>query len=210
MSKTKCPECGEEFKKLGSHWVWKTEHRPKIKKLSMEILKGLVMGDGCVRNRDSEKPRVTVVNFTNKEYLHYLKSVQPSIWGEITKMKDHGYRISSVAHPSFTELSDWYDGSDKIWPETVEVTKTVLKHLYVTDGNLDTNRKSPVVRISASNQSENEENFINAVGREEIPEPRYSEPNFYWSVDETKDFFNYIGEPVPGFEYKWPKEYRNN
>jgi len=200
-----CEECGKEFKSIGNHWQWNPSHRPSITDKNFEILKGIVMGDGCVRSRDSDRPRITINNFVTKEYLEYLTRIMPHIWGNITKCSDHGYRLSSKNHPKFSFFSSWYNGSQKVWPE-MYISKNCLKNLYVTDGNIDRHRKSPVIRISAANQSDSYENFINSFSNIDIPKPSYSEPNFYWSVDDTERFFEYIGDPIPGFEYKNAKQ----
>ena len=34
--------------------------------------------------------------------------------------------------------------------------------------------------------------------------------NARWTVDESKELFDYMGDPLPGFEYKWPNYNLNN
>jgi len=32
--------------------------------------------------------------------------------------------------------------------------------------------------------------------------------NAVWTVEDSQKLFDYMGEPLPDFEYKWPEEYR--
>jgi len=118
-------------------------------------------------------------------------------------------------HPGLDEFADWYSSGEKVFPNDLEMTPLVMKHWFVGDGHFETNEYSiGRVSISTSNELNNKSKigrYFTSIGFDD----------FYWKTSErqdgtksgsinfstelTEDIFDYMGEPLPGFEYKWPK-----
>jgi hypothetical protein len=123
------------------------------------------------------------------------------------------YSWHSVSHPVFEQYSEWYSSGEKVWPcEKINLTPTVLKFLYVCDGSCKLNSAdSPSISIGMSNESERKQNvrdMFNRCGFHPTFEEYMRERGGKWmqasfSVEESKDMLRYMGEPLPGFEYKW-------
>lgn len=228
---TKCPTCGDSFKALGTHWRYKPEHRPEFTDKQREIIIGLLMGDGTITSRHT--PRLKA-QMTNLEYLEYLQdefgvlSIDISVARTAEEGAAHSrnyenpnadpsdyndiYDWGTRAHPSLSEYADWYIAGQKIWPENIELTPTVLKHWYCGDGHMNTQRASPRLSIGIFNESDNASKLSSLFTEVDLPSPRY---NIYdgnamirFTVDESREIWNYMGDPLPGFEYKWPKDLR--
>lgn len=125
------------------------------------------------------------------------------------------YRLRTVAHPELKRYSNWYNSGPKVWPKDIQFTPTVAAHYYCCDGSLDTN---PVNRahFSVVNESENENKIQSlfsqaglnvAIGKNERLSGEYKGRNRAYvrlNKEQTQQFFSYVGEPIEGFEYKWP------
>jgi len=116
---------------------------------------------------------------------------------------------------------EWYESGSKVWPADIELTPTVLKHWYCGDGSLR-NGKSPT--IVTVNEFGSEEKIASMLSRRGLPVPNWRKRGqeytyngktsdrtalfAYWPASVSDGFWEYIGDPLPGFEYKWPEEYR--
>lgn len=128
------------------------------------------------------------------------------------------YRWRSRNHPEFEEFSGWYSSGDKVWPQNIKITPTVLKHWYCGDGSRKNRGTSNCIVIGMTNEVDNTDKVSKLFESAELPSP--SNYNIYgeegqknciaeFSVSQSKELWEYMGEPLPGFEYKWPEEYRN-
>jgi hypothetical protein len=132
------------------------------------------------------------------------------------------YTLCTRSHPFITNLSDWYSSGNKVWPKDIELTPTVLKHWYCGDGSINRSGKnsSPRIIISMANEYGNSSKISNYFKNVGLPEPsNYTSwqtghwndnKNFdaQWTVEESKELWNYMGNPLPDFYYKWPEGYR--
>jgi len=128
------------------------------------------------------------------------------------------YNWNTRSHPEFNKFREWYSSGEKLWPKDIELTPTVLKHWYVGDGHYATTYSQNRIKISMSNESENTEKVSNYFSDVGLPEPStyYKNErkdgsvqcNASWTVEDSYELWEYMGEPLPDFEYKWPKEYR--
>lgn len=222
----KCPDCGKDYKHLGRHWNYNPEHRPSLKNETFEILKGLMMGDGCVNNV-SKNPKI-VVECTQKDYLKYLDkklgclttgvkhAKTPEENAESIKNSDklngkvivenfsHTYRLTTRTHPEIKQFEEWYN-PNKTYPEDLNLTYKSFKHWYCGDG---TYRKSKTIAIGLSNEIKNKEKIIKMFEKSQLPSPDTwidSEKNksITWNTEKTAKILKKI-EPVPGYRYKFP------
>ena len=72
--KVECPECGDEYQTLGTHWYYNESHRPELTDYQKEVITGLMMGDGSLNRQQGENPRL-VVGMITKEYLEELDEI---------------------------------------------------------------------------------------------------------------------------------------
>jgi len=223
---SRCYNCGKSFEQLGTHWRMSSKcDYPHMTQHQKEVAIGHLMSDGYLDTRSN--PIIKTI-MTNKEYLEHMDNVfQPASRGVVKhytakemaeQQRSNGQNINAEkenyndtwrwATRHFKELGNftsWYESGDKIWPEDIELTPTVLKHLYVGDGTLTKNGQ---IRISMLNEIENTDKVSSMFYTSGLPEPiRYDKHatncNAVFSKDQSIKLLNYMGEPIPGFEYKW-------
>jgi hypothetical protein len=236
-----CPECGEDYQRLGSHWQHSPSHRPKLTQRQLETVCGLLMSDGCIDH--SGKNSRLVCKMISSNYLEHLDdvfgclglgvSLEKTAAESAKQNRDSGfspdakeenysdvYQWTTRTHPKFNEFREWYSSGKKVWPENIELTPTVLKHWYVGDGCRGTNKGINRILIGMSNEVENTEKVSQYFTDVGLPKP--SNYNVHkrkmggqkcsaqWVVEDSYELWDYMGQPLPDFEYKWPKEYRQS
>jgi hypothetical protein len=231
-----CPECGNEYKSLGGHWRFSPSHRPELTQKQLETTTGVLMGDGSVG--EGKENSYLSCNMISPNYLKYLNNIFGCLSNGVSLIKTAAenakynreggfvpdakkenysdqYKISTVCHPKFNEFREWYSSGEKIWPEDIELTPTVLKHWYVGDGHYEKERNR--LSIAMDNEIENTEKVSQYFTNVGLPEPSNFKKvkrayghscTVRWAVNDTSKLFNYMGKPLPDFEYKWPEEYR--
>lgn len=182
---------------------------------------GCVMGDGNI-NTAQKNPKLYVDN-TNIPFLEWidteLKEISLGVDCYQTgkeaerKAKELGkyevnsgqrsdmYRLRTIAHPQIQEFEEWHSSGEKIFPEDIELTPLLAKIWYCCDGGISWGN-SPYVGISIHNELERKENIINSF--ENIGfSPKVSGPNLHFTKEESREFLEWLGQPLPGMEYKW-------
>lgn len=229
---TECKNCGEDYKQLGLHWRGEKCDYPSLSQEKKEILTGLLMGDGCV-SKNAETAHM-VVMMTNREFLEHIDERMGYLTTgvkldrtaeEQEEMAQKGgngfasdnpdfsplYKLTFRTHTFFNTLNEWYSTGEKVWPPDVTITPLLLKMLYVCDGNIHKDKRTagsrPTIGITASNEQENSEKIADIFHRAGF--------EMYWSgdcisvtTDESQAMWRYMGSPPPGFEYKWPENFK--
>lgn len=122
------------------------------------------------------------------------------------------YKWQTISHPEISQYEEWYSSGEKVWPE-VKLTPTTLKHWYVCDGSFNNNEHRFYVELHCSNERKNKEKIermFDCAGlevsrwRDDKQDSGRYKTSAILNNKESEDFFDYIGEPLPGFEYKWP------
>jgi hypothetical protein len=122
------------------------------------------------------------------------------------------YKWQTISHPSLNEYADWYSTGSKVWPD-LDLNPTTLKHWFVCDGSFNNNGHRFYVELHCSNERSNKgkiERMFDRVGlevsrwRDDKTEGGRYKTSAILNKKESEDFFDYIGEPLPGFSYKWP------
>lgn len=190
---TECPECGNTYKHIGKHWMYKESHRPPIDDKNMQILKGMLMSDSILRARDGNPYLVT--EMINKEYLTHIddkfgalsngviqkRSAKESAENARKNGLDENadtdnysttYNLRVVAHPQLKNLLDFYQSGEKIWPKKLELTPLILKHLYCGDGSLEQGSENYYrISISLQNEGQNKEKINSYFRSADLPAP---------------------------------------
>lgn len=228
MGLRKCPECGNEYERLGRHFTSKETHRPPISDKMNRILTGILMGDGSVRTQ-YEHP-VFRLRITAKDYLKWLKNQCEWLFGDITLDQDASqqaelarkggmnpqadptdyndlYGMRSVPHPDFEQFQHWYGEEGKKYPDGLELSPTVVKHWYVCDGWINypktASKGSIGIRVS---EKHGDLGKIAAKFKPLGVEPTVINESIRFSLDDTGKLIKAFGDPLPGFEYKWEYE----
>jgi len=221
----KCQQCDTEYETLGLHWSKSGQcDYPEWSNESHEIAAGLLMGDAYLSTAN-KNPRIEVKMIT-PEYLrhvdnifdsqgtgvrHYMTAEQSAEQavsnGLRPKAEAENYndvwRWNTISTPELDRYRDWYDGG-KVWPDDIDLTPTTLKHWYVGDGHLEVRGNSKRMSIGASNEMERFDKVLAYFDAAGLPKPAINGSNLRWNVDGTEQLFDYMGEPLPGFDNKWP------
>lgn len=128
------------------------------------------------------------------------------------------YELHTRNSPELNKFQGWYNDNGKTWPK-VELNRTILKHLYCCDGSF--NNRTRQVHISCSNERDEKDKVEEMFGSVGINVDSWNDkvrdvPGYEGSISTSlvinksniDNFFKYIGNPVSGFEYKWPEEYK--
>lgn len=221
-----CFSCGEEFSRITSHWAQSSCGYPELTERQKKICVGLLMGDGdLIREGGNPSLRVRMVK---KPFLEWLKDEFGELATDIsvelkadealernkqsefisvntdTEYQDL-YRIIIRANPWFCQLEDWYSNDGKRYPNDISFEPLTVKIWYVCDGWYDTSTGRPAIR--ADNESESLYDHIGRFKQLGLQPHKQSDRNVIrFNKSKARDFFDYMGEPVPGFEYKWPNQ----
>lgn len=225
-----CPQCGGEYKMLGSHWRGDCS-APKMTERQKEIATGVFMGDGTMQG--PEYSRFFRVAMTNRPFLEWfdrqfgvlttgVRKGQTPEYQASSQHKSKGgsydaenyqqqWYVSSRSVSSFQRFDSWYSGKNgkKKFPEELELTPMVVKMWYVTDGWLDDNNghnSRPYAKISCMNEiayGDGGENIIQMFENAGFT-THADKKDLLLYANETEKFFDWIGSPPPGFDYKWP------
>lgn len=204
-----CHQCGGKYQQLSKHWISSDCSFLKFSNRQWEILEGLMYGDARLVNKDGRNCYVSVSN-TKKEFLKWFDREMGVL---STGVKEHGepsenevqaYTCSTRTHPDLDEFLSWYNQSVKKPPEK-ELSPLSLKCWYVCDGtvNVDENRR-PTARISSRKSDEVKERFRKIFVYHGF-DPTWSYSHLVFNCDETEKLLDRMGEPLPGFQYKWPE-----
>lgn len=205
---TTCVGCGEEFSEVGIHWRHSPECRPEFTEKQMQILKGLLMGDGSLHT--SSKNACIAAEMANKEYLEHLHSIFSVLSTEPCKKhtaeesakrtRESGFRKNAKAenyqdkyywntrrHPQLNKFKKWYNENGKEWPENLKLTPLTLKHLYAGDGSLEQNKNQGLrLHIAMNNERKNKQKIENYFRNASLPSPDYWCENDSGGVERCK------------------------
>lgn len=204
-----CPDCGELHTHLNYHWGRSDCEHPEISDYRWELLTGVLMGDGCVQKREHNDSPQYCVRMISKDFLEWLSEElgwlgHDPYWDEEKEHNDM-YRLNVVAHPRFEEFYSWYDSGRKRFPSGLNLTQTIAKMWYVTDGGLKLNERGiNAAYIACTNEKDRQEQIIQMF-RDVGFDPVFRHEEIHLNK-QTGRFLDWIGSPPPGFSYKWEYE----
>lgn len=201
-----CIDCGGYFMHIGKHISRKECSLPEITEQQWDLIVGTVLGDGYVTPNSAGNPTFGV-SMTEKEFIHWLNNELSPLSNcicrdEFSNKRDQ-YKFDTTPHKKFRQIRSWYDGGEKRFPENLKLNRVRLKIWYVTDGGNSNGYPS----ITSHNESDRSDFLLSLF--DGIPfDVRWKNYEIHVSSDTVDKFFEYIGSPPPGFEYKWPEEYK--
>lgn len=187
------------------------------------------MGDGWAEsNPNEDKARVRIESAT-REYLEWIEEELPvflvSGMSQVSNAGDsrqyngrtisHNrdtHQLDTIYHPELRQYYDWYNSGDKVWPSDVELTPMVLKNLYCGDGHWNNAGSNNHIQIAMANERENLDKVADMFSRAGLSVSNFNIQqtnsgavcDAQLTTEESKQAWEYMGEPLPGFEYKWP------
>lgn len=214
----RCPYCGDWYSRIGSHWSQGSCPYPPISGYKMELLRGMMLGDGSLK-QNTEYPSFGVSN-TNKRFLQWFSRelgwIAPSpvskhmavceydfssLDGDVDRESCHdGYRITTRSHPQFQVFCSWIGVDEVFFPIDIEPSIPMMRMWYVSDGGVQ--KRNGYVQFGSRNESERPE-AINNIFSSFGYDIRQSGQMFRLTVDQSRQFLDEIGPPVPGFRHKW-------
>lgn len=127
------------------------------------------------------------------------------------------YEWRTRTYPKFSSFESWYFTGEKLWPSKIKLTPVVLKHWYCGDGSFRNKNNQRYITIAMDNERENkrkvERYFKDGPGvevsnwAEAERESGSISCSASFTVDDSRSLFKYMGNPPPGFEYKWPDDF---
>ena len=206
-----CHACNDEFKGITQHWRQSSCPYPEMSDYQVNLIEGLLLSDGSLYNHKKEGYRAGFqIEMANEEFLLWLdqelgrfsNGVRESTSKNEKRSDEYSdaYHLSTIAIPDMDQFVDWYSSGTKQYPEKLKPTPETIKMWFIGDGNL---RRDGRCRISCANEMEHPEVSNMLFDYIDIG-ISWSNHEIYIDKSQTSDFFDYIGDPVPGFEYKWP------
>ena len=191
-----------------------------------EVLTGLMMSDASATKNTEKRNTMIQLEMVNEEFVDYIREILGPLATDVktytrTNKTDLSndeftiqvYKLRTRRLKGFNKYrNEWYDNGNKIFPiKNIELTPTVLKMWYVGDGDMSTDKRwntKHYARITSLNEIDRQED-INCLFKDLPFEPNWNDgPRFTFGLEGSKEFWDYIGKKVPGYEYKWPdKEY---
>lgn len=221
-----CPNCGDQFLNMGQHWKSSKCKYPDLSRKQKDLIKGIVMSDASVQFNVNNNNNIKI-KMTNKEFLIWLKnelkeichSKYPTLVEKGDKSKENAreyfgadnidknsnykdkYHILTRSHPFNNIFDNWYNPEKRYPIDKLEITPTIAKMWYCGDGTLDTSKNR--VSIACINESDRIESVADLIRDKGFRVNTTSEGRIRISSSDTADFLNWMGDPPPGFEYKW-------
>ena len=180
-----------------------------------EILTGLLMGDASARI-PGKNPHITLT-VQNEQFIDWVTEELDKLWTGSKSVRyenqdrTNQYEIRTRTHEIMWEFRDWYESGKKRYPDDLQLTPLIAQMWYACDGNLhwaNTNRirnSTPraAVYIGCFNESDRIEWVANLFREHGFKVTTPANANIRVATGETPEFLEWIGEPIPGYEYKW-------
>lgn len=202
-----CPTCGKAFNQISHHYAEKPNHRPVLEDSVIDVLTGILMGDGSMVN-NANHPQMKI-DITEPRYLSWLKREYPYLFTSIQKTEREDphadvYSVKTIPHPRLHEFSSWYRSGEKQFPANLSLTPKMVKHWYCCDGGLNWPGNSDA-GASACLYSVNEDgqDIVELFEECGFSPNDHSDHRVYFNREETPTLLGWMGVPPDGFEYKW-------
>lgn len=233
-----CPNCDGNYKSLGSHWSRSKDcSYPDLTDKQDQIVKGLMLGDGGLLRE--QKNASMNISSTNKQFLEWVDyhigiicTGNYSCVSEDDHLRyadEHDRDVENAhyndtwtirlrSHPHFNQYRDWYGEKNgrqvvKNIPD-IEIGPITAKVWYCSDGHMsfDEHAGGHCMMTSENCAPHNERLIQSFTGGDfgvHLEKHGVEDGRIIFNRSGTRQFLDWIGEPVDGFEYKWCSEDRS-
>lgn len=222
-----CKQCGNEYERIGQHWGHPQSlcSFPEPTQRQWEIIMGRHIGDGywntCNKNPFMEIQSIcwpylewlsdTLVNLATEPVRiatgEEISERMDGRMGECNRQDFYGMYLRSS--PKWNE----FIAMDR-YPEDLTLTPTIFRHWFVSDWNTDRQeKKRPHMRFNIADDPTIHATFqswFDPLGVELVDGGTYENTvtystcrGFRFSADDSQRLWEWMGDPVPGYEYKW-------
>lgn len=209
-----CHNCGDCYNKLGDHWLNSECQFPDIDSRQKDILTGFLMGDASVVPQSGGETGKFTSEMVTLPFFEWLQEELGNIACPVRyvetdpHLKDK-YSFNTVIHPLFIEFRDWYGDSGKLFPDDIDLTPLVAKVWYCCDGGLHWSGGNATPQFSAYNESENTQKVLSYFSDTDF-DPTFPSTTVRIPQFQSDQFLDWMGDPLPGFQYKWENECRTH
>lgn len=208
---TVCPDCGESFLSVGSHW-WQTDCTPPEPSDELQrIIDGLVLGDGHIHFPGPDRPGYLQVRMTNREFVEWLDdrlgqfSTGARLYREATDRRKTAYSVRTRSLGWFDRYRAWYQAGRTVVPPEYSLTPTAAKLWYVSDGSLCWG-EAPSLRLYCEDYLSQDPNRVRSLFESHGFTPTVEPNGLFFPIADRRRLLDWLGPAPPGFEYKWETE----
>jgi len=221
MSK-KCRSCGEYFDGVSIHWTKGSCTGPELSSYQRELIEGMLLGNGWL-TYGNKHPKLEVA-MTNKTFIEWLMKElgyictgnafvddeKTNITGGVTRVRKV-YKIQTHTLESLRKYKNWLDDIWRKGGRSLEITPLKLKLWYVSNGSIarvDGGCHAVIFETGVENENQLESVFDSIdieFTRATNFDKSVSSDHLRFSRPESQKLWDYMGVPLPGFEYKWPE-----
>lgn len=232
-----CHNCGKMYKHIGTHWTRNKDcSHPEYTQRQLDLVTGMLMGDGTWRAKPNARNPYMVFAMCNKPYLEWLNeklgilSTEVTLkttkedsakWSKLNNSLASGvvenytdvYQLRTRSNPELWEFETWYDSGKKRFDSTLSLSPEILKTWYVCDGSMnwgvsDKSGDNGNIRLWSSNEDDRGE-FLCSLFDEIGFSVKFNVDHIEVSSLDTDRMLEYMGDAPRGFGYKWESDSYN-
>jgi hypothetical protein len=233
---TACHSCGRNYTYLSRHWRGEKYDCdfPEPTDREGAIIKGILMSDGSL-SRNSSLANLQV-SLKNEQFIEWLSDelyrfgaayelvetasevadrIRGSGWSSDISVDDCNdiYQLRTAIHPVFEQYDSWYVDGTMRYPSELDIGPMVAKMWYVADGDLKNRTRETEHKVKPRITCRTEasrSDWLLGLFEDHGFEPYWDEQpsKICFPVSDVDAFFNWIGDPIPGMERKWPSDHR--
>lgn len=221
-------------KGLSHHWRQSGCEYPNFTDEQNDIIKGRMLGDGSVNTTSNKNPyfRFRGISWPYLEWLDdkfvcLTTGVKVAATAEKLNEVDSTYsdnhcdyyRVCTRSIPCINKYDEWYELDENgerycPFPDSIELTPTIFKHWYISDFSINRGGKRPHMIFNSNKAIGNIDtlhSYFDPLPVElvvsTINEDKYGNEcqGFRFSADDSEWLWDWMGDPVYGYEYKWPE-----
>jgi len=205
---TVCPECGQDKERVAQHWAMSSCGYPKVPDERRELLDGLVLGSGTISGNGSN--RHLTIGTTSKTLAEW--TAEQLGWLHHGTRVDHPggdrdpiYRVRTPAHPAINRYERWGTPRDnRAPPDSYQLTPRAGRVWWAYAGGLQWQGEYDSQRTATiSALDDGRARWIRRTLATVAIDATRAGKRIQWHGQQVRDWLSFIGDPVPGVEYKW-------
>jgi len=221
-----CSVCGDEFINMGQHWKSTQCEYPELSDKQEDMLRGMLMSDGTVQFGENNNLKITLTEYEFLEWFSdELDCICPSRYPTVHRTSEEAkentvdyfgeeavdmdseyneqYLLLTRSHPFLNEFDNWYVPEKRYPLDDLELTASMAKMWYCGDGSLHSHHSGERAEITCSNEQNRLDKVAYLIREQGFDVYLMSKGAIQITSGDTPRFLDWMGDPPPGFEYKW-------